>query len=304
MAGHLILQERELLYRLLKKGKSKTEIAEVMGRDRSTIYRELSRNTRRGGYEPELAQRLADRRRRACRRPRKLDDADTHEYVRERLRKAWSPDQIAGRRHRDCRRRCSRWFSRQTIYNWIDEEAPGWRRWLRRGGRPPEKRGKLIDCVRIDGRPEVINRRRRYGDWEGDTVVGFRTGPLNIESRIMYTPGQNANHDIQNAGGGTIHTYQPINPGFAYMNGWTEIWTGGIDYASSFMVGRSALTLRESPSYDKYGRIFAALAADAYHDFQNTNLERQSAAARDRFAAGDCDRPAAHRAHLPRTEQR
>ena len=172
MAGHLILQERELLYRLLKRGKSKTEIAEVMGRDRSTIYRELSRNTRRGGYEPELAQRLADRRRRVCRRPRKLDDADTLEYVRERLQKAWSPDQIAGRRQRDCRRRRSRWFSRQTIYNWIDEEAPNWRKWLRRGGRPPEKRGKLTDCVRIDGRPEVINRRRRYGDWEGDTVVG------------------------------------------------------------------------------------------------------------------------------------
>lgn len=43
---------------------------------------------------------------------------------------------------------------------------------LRRGGRPPEKRGKLTDCVRIDGRPEIINRRRRYGDWEGDTIVG------------------------------------------------------------------------------------------------------------------------------------
>ena len=26
--------------------------------------------------------------------------------------------------------------------------------------------------MRIDGRPEVINRRRRYGDWEGDTLVG------------------------------------------------------------------------------------------------------------------------------------
>jgi hypothetical protein len=95
-----------------------------------------------------------------------------------------------------------------------------------------------------------------------DTIVGFRTGPLNIEGRAMYTPGQNANNDIQNAGGGTIRTYQPINPGFAYMNGWTEIWTGGVDYASSFLVGRSALTLRESPSYDKYGRIFFALAAD------------------------------------------
>jgi IS30 family transposase len=26
--------------------------------------------------------------------------------------------------------------------------------------------------VRIDGRPDVINNRRRYGDWEGDTIVG------------------------------------------------------------------------------------------------------------------------------------
>jgi IS30 family transposase len=172
MACHLTFQERELLYRLLKKGKSKTEIAELMGRDRSTIYRELNRNTRRGGYEPELAQHLADRRRLACRRPRKLDDPDAHEYVRERLNKCWSPDQIAGRRRRDYRRRRARWFSRQTIYNWIDKKAPGWRRWLRRGGRPPEKRGKLTECVRINGRPEVINRRRRYGDWEGDTVVG------------------------------------------------------------------------------------------------------------------------------------
>jgi IS30 family transposase len=47
-----------------------------------------------------------------------------------------------------------------------------WHSLLRRGGRPPEKRGKLSECVRIDGRPDVINRRRRYGDWEGDTMVG------------------------------------------------------------------------------------------------------------------------------------
>lgn len=172
MACHLTFQERELLYRLLNQGQSKAEIAEVMGRDRSTIHRELSRNTRRGSYEPGLAQRLADRRRLACRRPRKLDDAKTHEYVRERLQKRWSPEQIAGRRRRDCPRKRSCWLSRQTIYNWIDEEAPRWRQWLRRGGRTTQKRGKLPDCVRIDGRPEVINRRRRYGDWEGDTVVG------------------------------------------------------------------------------------------------------------------------------------
>jgi transposase, IS30 family len=172
MACHLTFQEREFLYRLIKKGKPKAQIAELMGRDRSTIYRELNRNTRQGGYQPEQAQRLADKRRLACRRDRKLDGADLHEYVRERLENRWSPEQIAGRRQRDYPRKRSEWLSRQTIYNWINEKAPRWRPWLRRGGRPPEKRGKLTDCVRIDGRPDVINHRRRYGDWEGDTVVG------------------------------------------------------------------------------------------------------------------------------------
>jgi hypothetical protein len=117
------------------------------------------------------------------------------------------------------------------------------------------------------GEQEVLNRNGVLNDVDintfiVDTIVGFRTGPLNIESRIMYTPGVSANHDIQNGSGGTIRTYQAINPGFAYMTGWTEIWTGGIDYSSGLNVGRSAVTLRESPSYDKYGRIFLGLAAD------------------------------------------
>ena len=117
------------------------------------------------------------------------------------------------------------------------------------------------------GDQEVLNRNGVLNEVDinafiFDTIVGFRTGPLNIESRIMYTPGVGAQHDIQNGGGGTIRTYQSINPGFAYMTGWTEIWTGGIDYSSGLNVGRSAVTLRESPSYDKYGRVFAGFAAD------------------------------------------
>lgn len=117
------------------------------------------------------------------------------------------------------------------------------------------------------GTQDVLNRNGATNSVDikafiTDTIVGFRTGPLNVETRIMYTPGVGANNDVQNAGGGTIRTYQAINPGFAYMTGWTEIWTGGVDYATGFLVGRSGLTLRESPSYDKYGRIFWALAAD------------------------------------------
>ena len=172
MADHFTLAERNILYKLNKMGKSKAEIAEVMGRHRSTIYRELGRNTGQRGYRPKQAQRLADQRRLLCRRPRKMEDMHLHQYVEERLEKCWSPDQIAGRSRREFARQPWRRLSRQTIYNWIEDRMPAWRVWLRRGGRPPERRGKLADCVRIDGRPDVINRRCRYGDWEADTMVG------------------------------------------------------------------------------------------------------------------------------------
>jgi IS30 family transposase len=159
---------------LKKKGKSPTEIAALMGRHRSTIYRELDRNSGQRGYRPQQAQRLADERRLANRRPRKMDDPDVQRYVEQRIEKLWSPEQIAGRVERDFPRAPQRWLSRQTVYNWIDDRRPEWQGLLRRQGRPPEKRGKLVDCVRIAGRPDVINRRRRYGDWEGDTIVGKR----------------------------------------------------------------------------------------------------------------------------------
>jgi transposase, IS30 family len=174
MACHLTFEERRLLYVLKKKGKSPTEIAELTGRHRSTIYRELDRNAGQRGYRPQQAQRLADQRRLASRRPHKMDDPDVQRYVQDRIEKLWSPEQIAGRVERDFPRAPGRWLSRQTVYDWIDDRRPEWQSLLRRQGRPPENRGKLVDCVRIAGRPDVINRRRRYGDWEGDTIVGKR----------------------------------------------------------------------------------------------------------------------------------
>jgi IS30 family transposase len=111
MACHLTLQERELLDRLMKKRKSRAEIAELMGQDRSTIYRERSRNTKPGGYQPERAPHWADKRRLACRRSRRLDESDRHVYVRERRENRCSPAQIAGRRQCDYPHRRSRGLS-------------------------------------------------------------------------------------------------------------------------------------------------------------------------------------------------
>lgn len=96
--------------------------------------------------------------------------------------------------------------------------------------------------------------------WIFDTTGGFRTGPLNLEARFMWTPGQAPQHRVQN--GADVNYYRSIDPAFAYMAGWTEIQTAGVDYITAFQAGAPGISLRTSPSYDKYGRIFVAVAAD------------------------------------------
>jgi IS30 family transposase len=127
---------------------------------------------------PEEAQQRTDVRRWVNRR-RKMRDPKTLQYVCQRLKRFWSPDQIAGRSRRDFRRQSRRQISRQTIYDWIrnqpTEERRTWRECLRFGVRRRRRRedaGRLPNAVRIDGRPAIVASRRRYGDWEGDTIVG------------------------------------------------------------------------------------------------------------------------------------
>jgi len=188
MASHFTFCEREILYRLLKAKKPKAEIARLMGRSRSTIYREMKRNTGGCGYRPKQAQRKADERRLGCRREPKMSDPKLKSSVTRRLKQAWSPDQIARRLRRDARGNPRKRVSHQTIYAWIEQEAPELRSHLRRGGKRrsgPEKRGQLAGCVSIGGRPKAVDARRRFGDWEGDTVVspGRRSGLVTMVDR-------------------------------------------------------------------------------------------------------------------------
>jgi transposase, IS30 family len=185
MAQHFTFAERQFLQRMVKARKSKAEIGAIMNRHRSTIYRELQRNSTAWGYRSQTAQRLAEKRRAACRRPYKLKDLSLRLYVSERLRKAWSPDQIAGRLRHDFPHEPQRHVSPPTIYAWLARRAHPLRRWLRRANRKSQHRLEKPAEVRIQGRPAVINRRRRYGDWEGDTIVsrGRRSGLVTLVER-------------------------------------------------------------------------------------------------------------------------
>jgi transposase, IS30 family len=191
MASHLTLEEREVIAHMRNGGRKPTEIARRLGRADSTISRELRRNRSRNGYWAVAAQRKADRRRSERPWVAKMQRPEVRRYVRDRLRRRWSPDQIAGRSQSDFPHDRRRQISQQTVYTWIRaEEARGkhWQRYLRRLGRKRpewEKRGRLPTSVRIEGRPVVVDRRSRFGDWEGDTIVGAnrRGGAVTLVER-------------------------------------------------------------------------------------------------------------------------
>jgi IS30 family transposase len=163
-------------------GHSNGAIARKLGRASSTIGRELTRNAASdGSYSACQAHQQATGRRRQRPRMRKMDDPDINTYVRMRLTQRWSPDQIAGRLKREHPHQPRRRVSHQTIYDWIkqDDDRVHWESLLRRGGRArpqPDRRGKLTACVSIANRPRIVDSRRRFGDWEGDTIVGKRHG--------------------------------------------------------------------------------------------------------------------------------
>ena len=101
MASHLTLEEREGIAEMHRAGNVQTQIADRLGRSNSTISRELRRNRSRNGYWAVAAHRKAQTRR--SRRPwvGKLQRPEVRRYVRERLRRRWSPDEIAGRSRSD-----------------------------------------------------------------------------------------------------------------------------------------------------------------------------------------------------------
>jgi transposase, IS30 family len=178
MSRQLSESDRAVLAELLDLKIPKTEIARRLHKHRATIYRELARNTAPVGYVPEEAQQRTDTRRWVNRPVRKMREPQVQRYVCERLQRHWSPDQIAGRARREFRRQARRQISRQTIYQWIAEQEPAqrrlWRDCLRFGVRRKRRQnaGQLPGAVRIDSRPAIVAARRRFGDWEGDTIVG------------------------------------------------------------------------------------------------------------------------------------
>lgn len=170
-------EERYHIQALRRSGLWPAAIAREIGRDRSTVVRELRRNAGwHKFYEADRAQAKAVTRRSVSRRNRRISPRHWRDVVRL-LEADWSPAQAAGRLRKERQLR----ISASTIYSyvWLDRATGGHLyRFLRHGGKRRAPYGSRRDAPRrfrgrsIDTRPPHIAHRRRRGHWEIDTMAG------------------------------------------------------------------------------------------------------------------------------------
>jgi IS30 family transposase len=197
---HLTQGERYLIDHLDKAGLSRREIGRRLGRSAGTISRELARNVPHEsmGYASFIAQERAEARRRGSKSAVKMKRPELARYVKQRLVRGWSPEQISGRLEREHPRDASMRLSHEAIYQWVYREAAPWWRELRRQRRRrrprmrgnPGKRGQIVGRVGIELRPRIVDRRQRIGDWESDTLQGRPGGgglATHVERKSRYT---------------------------------------------------------------------------------------------------------------------
>ena len=171
--------ERFMISALRKQGHSTPTIARNLDRHRSTIWRELKRNSARwdGGYRPSKAIERTNGRRIRSRRNSQFGVKEWRLVV-GLLKEQWSPEQICGYLRR--KRQLS--ISHETIYRFVkrDRKQDGelykqlrfWRKKWRKRYRSRDSRGRLAGKRMISQRPMGAENRSRKGHWEIDTVMG------------------------------------------------------------------------------------------------------------------------------------
>jgi len=181
---HLTPTERGQVQALFNEGKSQAHIARVLGRSPSAICRELHRNGTQKGYDAAQAQARYEKRREACRPAAKLDYMPLWNLVFDKCTDGWTPETIHGRIPLDYPDDPKMRISHETIYQAIYrdprmhcliESLPQARRKRRKRGQGKTRRGPAIaNRTGIEERPPEAEARSRFGDWEGDTVVGAK----------------------------------------------------------------------------------------------------------------------------------
>ena len=156
---HLTIEERCCIREFYKNGKTFREIAVLVGRNVSTISREINRNKSfmncKPAYYPHTAQKKYLLRRSFCHRGMFWNEEVIY-YINDKLRNTWSPEQIA---NTSCELKLP---SFKTIYRWIYEKylVNGDVKVLRKKGKTRKRLGNGGRFMKI-----TINDKIFYNDW-------------------------------------------------------------------------------------------------------------------------------------------
>lgn len=187
---HFTKDDRNELAILLKKGYFQKDIAETLGKDPSSISREISLNSVNGIYDSEKAQNKSKVKRSKSKYQcmKIVKHSELIEYIENNLRdKHWAPEKIAGRwnseNHLD-KNGNKLIISAPSIYKYLYSNRGQYlckylcsKRYTKKkrkeGGK--QKRQLIPNRISIEERPDVVNGRNEFGHWEGDTLGRIKT---------------------------------------------------------------------------------------------------------------------------------
>jgi len=188
----LTLAEREEISRGLVADHSIHSIAALLGRAPSTISRELTRNGGRRGYRANQADQAAWDRSHRPKRCKLVENRALACIVAKKLRRLWSPEQIAGWLKHTYPDDENFQVSHETIYRSLYIQARGAlkkellqhlrrTRVMRRSRHHTQKtadHGRITNTVSISERPAAVEDRAVPGHWEGDLLIGSKSSQI------------------------------------------------------------------------------------------------------------------------------
>jgi len=187
---NLGLKDRRRIEILMSQSLNPNQVAKQLGCHRSTITRELERNTRSNGiYEATFAEkRMRKRQTRKKQGKRKLDlNLELKQVVFHKILAGHSPDQVVERLKRLYSQDITMTICKETIYQYIYVLGRGelkktliqglrqQRRYRHHKGlrsKTVDLRGKIEDMLSIHERPKEVEDRVIPGHWEGDLILG------------------------------------------------------------------------------------------------------------------------------------
>ena len=176
--SQLTLDDRINIYIGLQQSFTLQEIATQLEKHKSTISREVKRNIGKKGYRFKQAHRNALLRRINSKKYIRLEPK-IQKIIERKLKQEWSPKQISGWLEENGYTK----ISHETIYKmvYIERDLGGTLyKHLRQSnkkkrkyyGTGKSKKGSIKNRVSISKRPKIVDKQKRIGDFEGDTIIG------------------------------------------------------------------------------------------------------------------------------------